>query len=714
MCRPGARLIVCEGQLLKHLQHIQAGGAELPESFVIKATGRFYTHEQVAHQMAQAAIAVWTSRGGSKESVLRIIDPFGGDGRLVTSFVTEWSKTSLPCVRWEVELWDLNEVGLRTAGETLSSLRRSGLVDLSYTLKAGDAFYLASERDGYFDVVVSNPPWELLKPDRRDLCSLEPALSDSYVAAMRSYDDFLTDAFPLSQPARKFAGWGTNLSRVGFDLCRQLLSRDSVLAIVMPASFMADDLSVALRRDVVERSTIHQIAYYPAEAKLFGAADVAAITMVVEPGRANGFSPTLIRFDKELTVVSQRKLRLDASFLQDSGFVAPVSVGGDAVAVLQKLSEALPTWADLEDKGVSGLWAGRELDETGSRAWLSDEGDGPLFVKGRMVNRFILSEEPTQHIQKPEWRVPNSANEARLVWRDISRPNQKRRLIATLLPPGIVAGNSLGVAYFRDGDVATLKTFLGVMSSLVFEFQLRSHLATGHVSLSSLRKVRIPDRPSLEAMASVRAEVEVVLANPQQSLARLEALVAQQAYALDADEFDAILRSFPKLGNDEREEIMEQFNQLAKNNPKGPLAVGKVSTKTSLRIENHSTARLSDLDMRMVHSIPQGGNWKDIPESIPSKRLEQIRESFKRGEGSRSTYYGRLLPGMPSYTISTYFNRPGNGSNIHYDQDRVLSQREAARLQSFPDSFVFRGGAASCKQANWQCSTPAIGLPDRS
>nr|AAR96017.1 M2.BsaI [Geobacillus stearothermophilus] len=95
--------------------------------------------------------------------------------------------------------------------------------------------------------------------------------------------------------------------------------------------------------------------------------------------------------------------------------------------------------------------------------------------------------------------------------------------------------------------------------------------------------------------------------------------------------------------------------------------------------------------MLIIKHVPPGGNWKDIPEWVPSKRLEQIRKSYAEGKGSRSTYYGRLLPDMPSYTINTYFNRPGNGCHIHYEQDRTLSQREAARLQSFPDDFIFYG-----------------------
>src|SRR5690606_5957343 len=76
-----------------------------------------------------------------------------------------------------------------------------------------------------------------------------------------------------------------------------------------------------------------------------------------------------------------------------------------------------------------------------------------------------------------------------------------------------------------------------------------------------------------------------------------------------------------------------------------------------------------------------------------------IRVSFAAGKGSRSTYYGRLHPSKPAYTINTYFTRPGNGCHIHYDidsaQHRTLYQREAARLQSFPDGFAFLGSKTS-------------------
>jgi DNA (cytosine-5)-methyltransferase 1 len=109
-----------------------------------------------------------------------------------------------------------------------------------------------------------------------------------------------------------------------------------------------------------------------------------------------------------------------------------------------------------------------------------------------------------------------------------------------------------------------------------------------------------------------------------------------------------------------------------------------------LKIFNHLAPGFSDLEWEMVKHIPEGGNWKNIPESVPSKRLEQIRKS-----GGRTTYYGRLRRDKPSYTISTYFNRLGNGCNLHPDQNRLISIREGARLQSFKDDFIFHGPKTS-------------------
>lgn len=109
-----------------------------------------------------------------------------------------------------------------------------------------------------------------------------------------------------------------------------------------------------------------------------------------------------------------------------------------------------------------------------------------------------------------------------------------------------------------------------------------------------------------------------------------------------------------------------------------------------MKLYNHIASKLNSHELMLAQYIPEGGNWKDIPYEIKDSRLESIRAT-----GGRTTYYGRLKWDKPSYTIATYFNRVPNGCNIHPTQLRILSNREAARLQSFPDDFVFLGSKAS-------------------
>lgn len=132
-------------------------------------------------------------------------------------------------------------------------------------------------------------------------------------------------------------------------------------------------------------------------------------------------------------------------------------------------------------------------------------------------------------------------------------------------------------------------------------------------------------------------------------------------------------------------------------------------SKQKTDLYNHQLPKLSVIDLAMIKCVKQGGNWMDISEDIPSKRLEQIREMSKQRGVVRTTYYGRLRVDQPAYTISTYFNRPGNGTNIHPWEHRTLTSREAARLQSFPDHFEFLGSEASVRKQIGNAVPPLVG-----
>lgn len=687
-----------------HLNHVD-------EELLKRATGRFYTGEPVGRQLAASLAEVIIDTAKSCGPLVRVVDPFGGDGRLVAWFIESCVERGFTPRSWYVELWDLTDVGFQKASRRINALRQKGL-SIDFSTFVGDSFAEAMNRKQSFDVVITNPPWELLKPDRRELERLNGSRA-AYLQDMRTYDSWLATNYKLSQPRRKFAGWGTNLSRVGLELSLRLARREGALGVVMPASLLADDQSIELRKDLFTNHRLLSVAYYPAEAKLYGKADVASITLTVRVQARPANAITIGTAGRNLEMAMSDVL-LDAEKLRTFGYVLPVAFGVEALRILTRLSSALPTWADLEADKNCGFWAGREVDETGSAKWLVElPADVTPFLKGRMIERLRIREKPTHGIGTPNWRSPPSVSFERIAWRDVSRPNQKRRVIATIVPAGWALGNSLGSAYFASSNSGALRALLGVMLSTVFEFQLRAHLATGHVSLSSLRKVVVPGFAALESDIALQEYVAKALLGDAIAEIKMDAYVALRCYQLSIEDYQAVLDLFPKIGSAEKRLYLQAYEELMKSKPSIEndkiSGTAKSRARNGVRLDeenlkhkaifNHCSAKLSALDMEMVRAVPEGGNWKDIPESIPSRRLEQIRESYVRGEGSRSTYYGRLRRDKPSYTINTYFNRPGNGCHVHPTQDRVLSQREAARLQSFPDNFEFLGGqGAVCTQ----------------
>ena len=105
----------------------------------------------------------------------------------------------------------------------------------------------------------------------------------------------------------------------------------------------------------------------------------------------------------------------------------------------------------------------------------------------------------------------------------------------------------------------------------------------------------------------------------------------------------------------------------------------------------HRTSRLSPLNLRRIRHSKPGRTWRDWPAEI-------VADCHKVKSGK--TYpgvYGRMEWDKPSPTITTQFYGFGNGRFGHPDQDRAISLREGAMLQSFPKGYTFvKPGAEYC------------------
>lgn len=102
------------------------------------------------------------------------------------------------------------------------------------------------------------------------------------------------------------------------------------------------------------------------------------------------------------------------------------------------------------------------------------------------------------------------------------------------------------------------------------------------------------------------------------------------------------------------------------------------------RLTSHYCAQLSTINKERLKYIPCGGSWRDIPFDLLPKGLQRARRS------DHTKRYGRLVPDGLCSTIQTKCD-PHWGCFFHPTQDRVISIREAARIQSFPDRIIFKG-----------------------
>jgi DNA (cytosine-5)-methyltransferase 1 len=105
--------------------------------------------------------------------------------------------------------------------------------------------------------------------------------------------------------------------------------------------------------------------------------------------------------------------------------------------------------------------------------------------------------------------------------------------------------------------------------------------------------------------------------------------------------------------------------------------------ETHPTVLNHRAMQLSPLNLARIKATPEGGGRKDWP-----KRL-QLR--CHHGYGGYSDVYGRMRKDLPSSGLTTRCLSLSNGRFGHPTQDRAISVREAASLQTFPRDFVFLG-----------------------
>lgn len=118
-----------------------------------------------------------------------------------------------------------------------------------------------------------------------------------------------------------------------------------------------------------------------------------------------------------------------------------------------------------------------------------------------------------------------------------------------------------------------------------------------------------------------------------------------------------------------------------------PRSAYQVAMREGTRtLHNHYAPRLNALNLERIRHLKPGQDWRDLPrELLPLGMQRALRKDHTRR-------YRRMTWDGVARSIITRFRDPKSGEYIHPEETRTITIREAARIQSFPDWFVFESG----------------------
>ncbi|WP_422473327.1 DNA cytosine methyltransferase [Endozoicomonas sp. ALB032] len=252
------------------------------------------------------------------------------------------------------------------------------------------------------------------------------------------------------------------------------------------------------------------------------------------------------------------------------------------------------------------------------------------------------------------------------------------RVAAALLPKAILIENVPGIVQLGKGTV--VEQIYKELNSLGYTVKHRI-LFAGHYGVPQMRfrtvfiairkNKAIIDFPepeyNAEAIANFAGAKELCIKVPPLFAASLK----KRTTVWDA------ISDLPAIESGKKNDAVEYRTAPASDFQK------KLRNGAST-VKNHSCNNLGKINLERLKHIPQGGSWRDIPFELLPSGLKRARRS------DHTKRYGRLHPEALCSTVLTKCD-PHWGSFFHPEQDRVLSVREAARIQSFPDHYEFTG-----------------------
>lgn len=251
------------------------------------------------------------------------------------------------------------------------------------------------------------------------------------------------------------------------------------------------------------------------------------------------------------------------------------------------------------------------------------------------------------------------------------------RVAAELLPKAVLIENVPGMVSLGKGTV--IQQIYKELEELGYRVDHKI-LFAGHYGVPQTRFRTIiigirSDKPIVFPTPEYNAVAKTNFTGAKELCLRIDDKIAESLKP-KTTVFDAI-SDLPSIKNGSKNEGLDYLSD-----PKTDYQ--RLLRKGAGKVLNHSCNGLGKVNLERLQYIPQGGNWTNIPFELLPKGMQKAKTS------DHTKRYGRLHPEGFASTILTKCD-PHWGCFVHPEQDRIISVREAARIQSFPDSYEFLG-----------------------
>lgn len=699
-----------------------------------RKTGSYYTSLELTVPMVMELIENLSKSKRKNIHKLKFLEPCVGTGNFVFAYIlvaaNGLDKNQITELLNNIYVCDINVQALSKYTELLKSLVKTrydiDLADSYFNTHMGSGllFNVTNDNPEYitienifgaearnsFDVVATNPPYKNLKAELSHYESPEAKNLDKL--KYEKISRVAKQVLPLSSS-------GTiNIYKLFVEeILGKYANKDALVSLLVPSSILSDKTCEKIREKIINSHHIISIKNISENNKFIDAQQSLTAILIDKNSPIN--DSRLTNICKSYTAKSEEltNLRIKALATKDNGYTI-LTLSQSELQILHQMTSS-PKIKDLPF--IVNLRG--ELDLTVNKKSIVAEETPYNLLRGRNIGYYqVVSKSESNYVS--EAFVTSSAKssyitEARIACQQISNIAKGRRLTFTKVEPMSVLANSCNFIAVKQNDFSIDVNFLlGLLNSKLMNWFFKLHSSNNHINNYEINNFPIPlNKPVIQKISQLVSDMKNN--NDLVALNAIDTLVGE-LYGI-TEENRLIMKTANNTSEASSIEIlahrdMQHLIPRIKLNDIHNIISGAESTESVLlkyssslskfyvkvvdglldkyrkisagTILNHTTFKLSNLDMEMIRPIPQGGNWKNIPEVTinKSRRLMRITET-----GGRTTLYGRLHYQRPSYTITTYFNRPGNGTYVHPKHDRVLSVREAARLQAFPDDYYFYG-----------------------